>query len=152
MTLMALAVVLPAAPRVRQGRDMAKLSWLAGCHELRAGARVVHEQWMAPLGGMMMGMSRTVARDTVREYEQLRIETRGDKVAYVAHPSRQAETSFVAETLNDTMVVFSNPEHDFPQRIIYRRLSADSTMARIEGTRGGQLRGINFPMKRIACG
>lgn len=116
------------------------------------GARVTHEQWMTPLGGAMMGMSRTVARDTIREYEFLRIVNREGVPTYVAQPSGQAMTLFAATAVSDTMVVFENKAHDFPQLISYRRVGADSLIARIEGPRGGQTRGINFPMKRVACG
>ncbi len=128
------------------------LQWMAGCWELRAGPRVIHEQWMSPLGGLMMGMSRTVVRDTAREFEHLRVESRGGTTSYIARPSRQAETVFPAVTLSDTMVVFSNPGHDFPQRIIYRARGTDSLVARIEGDQNGQVRGMNFPMRRISCG
>ena len=149
--LVVLAAVWPSrSPSPVQG-GVAQLRWLAGCHEHRAGNRVVHEQWMAPLGGMMMGMSRTVVGDSVREFEHLRIEMRAGKPNYVAHPSGQAETAFAADIVNDTMVVFANPAHDFPQKISYRKVGPDSIVARIEGPRGGQVRGINFPMKRVAC-
>ena len=129
-----------------------RLGWMAGCWELRAGSRVIHEHWIAPLGGMMLGMSRTVVRDTTREFEQIRIEAQGDKISYIAHPSGQEETAFLAVTLTDTLVVFSNPAHDFPQRVIYRARGADSLIARIEGDQNGQVRGMNFPMGRISCG
>jgi hypothetical protein len=126
--------------------------WLAGCWELRVGARVTQEHWMPPAGGMMLGLSRTVVRDTVREYEHLMISTKGGVLVYTAKPSGQAETSFAAEHVSDTLLVFANPQHDFPQRILYRRRGADSVVARIEGPRGGETRGIDFPMRRITCG
>ncbi|MBL0170351.1 MAG: hypothetical protein IPP90_06385 [Gemmatimonadaceae bacterium] len=70
----------------------------------------------------------------------------------MAHPSGQAETVFPATIVHDTLLVFNNPAHDFPQQISYRRVGRDSVVARIEGTRGGQVRGVNFPMKRVRCG
>ncbi len=128
------------------------LSWIAGCWRQTTGNRVVDEQWMAPRGGMMIGMSRTVRDDTVLvEYEQLRMTDRGTSVVYHAEPSGQTPTDFVAAGVGDTIVTFSNPQHDFPQRIIYRRRGADSLIARIEGTRGGVMRGVDFPYARVAC-
>jgi hypothetical protein len=47
--------------------------------------------------------------------------------------------------------VFENAAHDFPQRVLYRREAADRLVARIEGLRNGQPRGIDFPMQRMAC-
>ena len=34
---------------------------------------------------------------------------------------------------------------------MYRAIGADSLGARIEGVRGGTLRGIDFPMQRVRC-
>jgi hypothetical protein len=48
--------------------------------------------------------------------------------------------------------VFENPAHDFPQRIAYRRLSADSIVARISAERDGKSRGMDIRMKRVSCG
>ena len=106
---------------------------------------------MAPAGGVMLGMSRTVVRDTTRETESLRLAMREGKLTYTALPSRQAETHFAATVVSDTLLVFENLQHDFPQRILYRRRGADSVIARIEGPRGGQTRGIDFPFRRVAC-
>ena len=155
MRRLILALCIAASPLTAQSPatplDVNGASWLAGCWELRAGARVTQEQWMAPLGGAMLGMSRTVARDTVREWEHLVIGPRDGSIAYTAKPSRQLETVFPATQLSDSLLVFENLAHDFPQRIMYRRRGADSVVARIEGPRNGQTRGIDFPMRRASC-
>lgn len=150
-TLAALAWGLVGSTRVDAQDVLAPAAWLGGCWELRAGARVTTEQWMAPHGGMMPGMSRTVVRDTVREFEFLRIQSRAGQVAYLAQPSGRPETAFAAALLSDTLLVFRNPAHDFPQQISYRKVTRDSLVARIEGPPGGTARAINFPMRRVSC-
>jgi hypothetical protein len=99
----------------------------------------------------MLGMGRTVRNDTLVEFEQLRLTQRGTSAVYHAEPSGQAPAEFVATAVSDSLVTFSNPQHDFPQRIIYRRRGADSLVARVEGTRGGAVRGVDFPYARVAC-
>jgi len=64
--------------------------WLAGCWELRQGARHGVEMWMPPDGGMMLGASRVTVDGRVREYEQLRLDLAGDTLVYTASPSGQA--------------------------------------------------------------
>lgn len=106
---------------------------------------------MTPDGGVMLGLNRSVVRDTTREWEFLSIIEREGRLVLTAKPSRQAEASFTSEFVSDTSVLFTNPTHDFPQRIIYRRLGRDSLVARVEGLREGQMRGIDFPMRRVPC-
>lgn len=140
-----------AAQTAATSQDVSRAAWLSGCWELRAGGRTTQEQWMLPAGGAMLGMSRTIVRDTVREWEHLFLGPTAGGIAYVARPSRQAETVFPAVQLTDSLLVFENPAHDFPQRILYRLRGNDSVIARIEGMRGGQLRGVDFPYRRVAC-
>ncbi len=149
---MLMAFTAPSRLSAQTSAELNRLSWLAGCWELSTPSRVTQEQWMAPQGGLMLGMSRTVARDTAREYEFLRIEVRNGVPTYVAQPSGQAMAAFAATSVSDTAVIFANPAHDFPQRISYRKRGADSLIARIEGERSGQVRGIDFPMGRVRCG
>lgn len=127
-------------------------AWLAGCWELRRGARTTLEMWMPPDGGMMLGASRTVVGGTVREYELLRLTAREGRLTYTAMPSGQRTTDFTTPAAPADPLVFENLAHDFPQRIVYRRAGADSLIARIEGPGdGGAIRGIDFPMRRIPC-
>jgi len=126
---------------------------MAGCWEGHYhNGRIVSEQWMQPLGGMMLGMSRAVRDGKTVEFEYVRLEQSADgSISYIARPSHQAEASFTLVSLSGTRAVFENPEHDFPQRIIYTLVSRDSLHARIEGTSGGRSRGSDFPYVRVQC-
>jgi hypothetical protein len=136
----------------RAAGPVQKLSWFAGCWQQTRPGRVVDEQWMAPRGGQMLGMSRTVRGDTmVSEFEHLQILERNGHAVYHAEPKGQKPTDFEADAVSDTMVAFANPAHDFPQRIIYRKRGTDSLMARVEGTMNGQARGFDFAYARVAC-
>ena len=128
-----------------------RLTWLAGCWERRGASSIVEEQWMAPRGGMMLGMGRVVRNGAVVDYETMRIEQRGDTLVFVANPSGQAEAEFTAAAIDDDGVVFENPDHDFPQRIVYRHAAGDSLHARIEGVSDGAVRGVDFHMGRTRC-
>jgi len=100
----------------------------------------------------MLGVGRTVRNGKTVEHEflQIRLNAEG-KIVYIALPSRQKEATFTASIVTDGSVTFENPQHDFPQRITYKALPGDRLAARIEGVRGGTLRGIDFPMKRVQC-
>jgi hypothetical protein len=129
-----------------------ELSWLAGCWEADARGRKINEHWMKPGGGIMLGMARTVAQGKAAEFEFTQIrEDKEGAIYYVAKPSGQAEASFKLVKLKDKEAVFENPQHDFPQRIIYRLESGGSLFARVEATKNGKTRGIDYPYKRAKC-
>ena len=135
-----------------QSRPSDALSWLSGCWERRTPTAVVEEHWSSPSGGTLLMFGRTLRRDSVLEYEFVRVFEKGDTLIYDARPSGQAPAEFRATPPFQPTVTFSNPTHDYPQRVIYRRLSGDSLLARVEGTRNGQSRGIDFAYRRVSCG
>jgi hypothetical protein len=151
LSLLLLALAAPAAHAQQAPATAGRLGWLAGCWEARSGPRVVEEQWMRPRGGTLLGMSRTVAADGAVAHELMRIAERGGVLVFQAHPSGQAPAEFPAVEAGADHVVFANPAHDFPQRIIYRRAGADSLAARVEGERNGTTRGLDFRYARVAC-
>jgi hypothetical protein len=133
--------------------DIARLHWMTGCWmQVRANGRV-DEQWMAPGGGVMLGMSRTLKDGKVREYEFLRIAPGADgKLGFIADPSGQPEATFPLKEITDDSVVFEEPAHDFPQRILYKRVDANTIIARIEGQIGGLARSVDYPYTRCPAG
>ena len=151
LLVVALALHDPSAGRAQHAPTVAQVGWIAGCWERSAGTRLIEEQWMRPRAGLMLGVSRTVVGDSLREYEQVALFERGGHLVYAATPVRQAPAEFESTAVSDSAVTFENPGHDFPQRIIYRRRGADSLLARVEGMRGGRLRGSDFPYRRVPC-
>jgi hypothetical protein len=145
LLLLLLAGAAGAAPMTEQ------LHWLAGCWAPVGGEPGSGEQWMAPAGGSMLGSSRTLRRGVLREFEFLHIRDTAQGLVLIAWPSGQKEAQFPAEKVDARGVIFHNPAHDFPQRVIYESPDPDTLDARIEGQRNGQLRVIRFPMKRAPC-
>lgn len=126
---------------------------LAGCWQDPAGEPGSGEVWMAPAGGSMLGMARTLkgGRQVQFEFQQLRLEADGGLV-FIAQPNGRPPTRFLASRSGPEEWVFDNPDHDFPQRVAYRIEAADRVAARIEGPgRDGRWRVVAFPLRRVAC-
>lgn len=134
-----------------QGAGVDRVGWLQGCWRATRGAATIEEQWMAPLGGSMVGMGRTVREGSTVEYELVLITARDGRLAYEAHPSGQPSATFLSTSVSDAHVVFENPEHDFPQRVGYRRDGANGLDAWIEGQADGQSRRVDFSYQRARC-
>jgi len=127
------------------------LAWMAGDWQTAASDhRQTDEHWTAPQGGAMLGMSRTVAGDTMVEFEYLRIVERAYGIYYVAHPGARAPgTEFKLTRLTATQAIFENPQHDFPKRVLYGRNSDGSLDASIDGGEGTRAPSWHYlPAKR----
>ena len=106
---------------------------------------------MAPRGGTLIGVGRTVRGERTTDYEFVVLKAQNGRLAYEAHPAGQAPTVFVASEATPDSVVFENAAHDFPQRVGYRR-SDRGLAAWVEGTQNGKTRRIDFTYMRVPCG
>jgi Domain of unknown function (DUF6265) len=127
-----------------------RIAWLQGCWKSASEERTIDEQWMAPLAGSMLGMSRTVRSDRLVAYEWMLVREEGDRLVYDALPSDQAPAKFVSRSMGEQEIVFENPKHGFPQQVGYRRAGA-TLVAWVEGTQQGEHRRVDFPYRRAAC-
>jgi hypothetical protein len=149
--LAALVCGASTSASAQSAQRIASISWLTGCLEMRTGNRIVEEHRMTERAGTMLGMGRTVSARGLGDYELTLIKQDGDRLLFEAHPKDQPPATFTARVATADSVVFEAPEHDFPQRVGYRRVGADSVHAWVEGTMQGTTRRVNFPYARVPC-
>lgn len=112
---------------------IARAAWLAGTWEMGEAGDLTEETWLAPRGNAMMAVSRTVKGGRLAWFESVVLRETPTGLVYEAHPAGQPGGSFPAVTVTDSLLVFENLEHDFPQRIGYRRAAGGGLEAWIEG-------------------
>lgn len=106
------------------------------------------EVWLAPKGGLMLGMNRTVANGKTF-FENLRIEESGGKIIYLASPGGKPATPFPLQSVQGKRAVFENAAHDFPQRIIYELDARGRLVATVEGNVNGKPRRESWTWSRV---
>ena len=146
LVLCLLPAVVPAA-----GDELSGLAFMAGCWAQDGRDPGSIEQWMAPAGGSMLGMSRVVSDGRTVAIEYLRIVREDDATWLIASPSGQPTARFRLVELRDGFAAFSNPDHDFPQTISYSRGADDRLLGRISGEEDGVAKSATFPMTRTDC-
>ena len=125
LLLAALAVPLAASPKLED------LSWMTGHWCATIDGWAMEEIWLAPAGGMMLGLHRDV-KGTKSSFEFIRIASTADGITYLAQPGGRPATAFTLIEATSTRAVFTNPKNDFPQRIIYTLVDG-RLCARVEG-------------------
>ncbi len=144
-----LVVFLATGPSFGEATDsIAELAWMCGSWGDPAESL---ESWMAPVDGLMLGVNRTVRPGETPFFEFLRIEQRPEGIVFVASPLGLAPTDFPLRELGPERVVFENPGHDFPQRLVYW-LEGDLLLAEASAGEGAQRQVQSFRWgRRSAC-
>lgn len=128
--LLSLLAVLP----LRGETKIADLAWMTGHWAATIDGVAMEELWSDPRGGLLLGLHRDISKKGT-SFEFLRIAETKDGIAYLAQPGGQPPTPFKLTESANQRVVFANPEHDFPKRIIYWMKDA-KLCARVEGDGG----------------
>lgn len=148
LTIVALLTFSPAS---RAACPVDTLAWLTGSWSGVRNGVLEEEHWTAPRANIMVGMNRIASETKLREFGFYRIEQRADGVYYVSSPNGASPpTPFKLKECGAAHVVFEKLDHDFPQRIIYRRDQPDTLRARIEGIVKGTLRSAEWTWIRTS--
>ncbi|MEM9291613.1 MAG: DUF6265 family protein [Acidobacteriota bacterium] len=131
------------------------LDFFVGCWQRVGAEEGSGEWWTLPAGGTLLGLARSVREGRTTGYEFLRVEERESVgLVYIAVPSGQRETEFPLAHWEPGLARFENPDHDFPQRVVYRRNGADGLSVRAEtlGTAEEPPGGFTVDLRRRDCG
>lgn len=127
------------------------MEWLSGQWCGQFGDAQIEESWTTPVGGMLLGMSRTLAAGAVQSFEYMRIESRDGKLSFIAQPGGSPPTAFPLSAQDAQSATFHNAGHDFPQTVRYWR-EGDGLRAEISGPDGkGGEQTIGFAYERCTA-
>jgi len=111
-----------------------KLNWIVDKWISTPGESITYENWVRLDDITYSGESHTIRNGDTVFTEQLKIEKVGDDIFYTAIVEHNpGPVSFKLIELEDNKAIFENPEHDFPNRIIYMLKDDGLLYARIEG-------------------
>jgi hypothetical protein len=139
MGLAAMALLLEGEPVTAT-----QLGWMSGSWEARivqaegAPTTWTDELWTHPRGGMLAGIGRRGqgTRLGMIEFLTIQPDSDGTLVLDVLQAGEQAPTRFRLARVGVAEAVFENPQHDYPQRISYRREGSRpiAAISRLDGT------------------
>jgi hypothetical protein len=143
-----LTVLFALTLAAQEKPNFEKLGWIAGSWSGTLGRAALEESWLAPAGGAMLGVSRTIAGTRMVGFEFLRIVQKEGEIYYIAQPEGRPPTEFKLTSVSDTKAVFENPKHDHPKIITYEKDSDGNLVATIEGDERGMHKKQQFRFQR----
>ncbi|MFL9845896.1 DUF6265 family protein [Flavobacterium rhizosphaerae] len=131
--------------------DMEKAAWLLGTWGDEADGNVSTETWRKVNDSVFHGKSYTLqGSDTVFSETMVIDDVNNEMTLTVTVPNQNnAEAiQFKMTSIDNDKIIFENPQHNFPSKITYNKISNDSLFAVISGTQGGNRIEVEFPMKK----
>jgi hypothetical protein len=129
------ALLQPASAASKAMPPLSAISFMAGCWTgPSSNGATIEEQYTGTSENMVIGMARYVRNGRVVDFEFTTIERSDTSFFMTPRPKGVRSDSFALKEVAEGRAVWENLKHDFPQRIIYRRGTDGTLVARIEGT------------------
>lgn len=131
---------------------MDKASWLVGKWGNISKEGNLTETWIKENDSVYKGETYFVVggKDTVFSEKVDLIQDNGKLSYIVSVPGQNNEkpVRFDMTSMNDSLIIFENPAHDYPNKIVYNKIGKDSVVAEIFGIQKGKPASEKFAMKK----
>ena len=131
--------------------DFKKAEWLIGTWENKTHQGSIYETWKKQSTSELSGMSYMIGQTDTVIFETIQIVFEAEEIFYIAAVRNQNKglpVRFACKSITESEMVFENLNHDFPNLISYSRITSDSLVAEISGTKNGQVYKQLFPFKK----
>jgi Domain of unknown function (DUF6265) len=136
----------------QQHEPFEKLLALQGLWRMEKTGGFLFEQWSIQDDQHLQAKSYIIKGNDTTLLEQIQLVKQDQEIFYIPRVTDQNSGQPIAFKLianNNSNFVFENKAHDFPQRIIYRFVTGDSLVARIEGISNGKEKGSEYYFSRV---
>ncbi len=133
--------------------ELQKANWLIGNWEKKDSIGTLKELWQIKDDSTFIGQSYYIIndKDTVHN-EQIELMQDKEHLIYTATVKGENNNEPIPYQMmkdEDSLLVFENPKHDFPQKIQYQLKKNKSLVATISGKQNGKIFSESYPLTKI---
>ncbi|MDF1864440.1 MAG: DUF6265 family protein [Saprospiraceae bacterium] len=131
--------------------EMIDLDWLIGKWKREGKRNTIFEEWEKE-GGSFVGKSYVELGNELKISETLEIFQKESETFYTPTVINQNEGEAIPFKMLGSFkdrFIFLNSEHDFPQKIVYRKIGKDSLKVQISGPMNDTWRKIDFDFEKV---
>ncbi len=137
---------------IKEYEELGKAKWLLGNWEKKDSLGTLTETWKVLDDSTFTGQSLylTAKKDTLHK-ETMELMQNGDFLIYsssVKGENNDEATSFQLREEADSLLIFENPKHNYPQKIRYQLNVDKSALITITGTQNGKLSTESYRMQK----
>jgi hypothetical protein len=126
--------------------------WILGNWENKTVDGNLTETWKKVNDSTFQAQSYFIKEKDTLHFESITLQQNGEVLSYSATVKGQNSdkpVTFKLTNSTEKQLVFENPKHDYPKKIIYTQINEDSLVAEISGTLEGKATSEKFAMNKI---
>lgn len=132
--------------------QLEKMNWLIGNWENKMDDGILSETWKKENDSTFSGTTYFIInkKDTVHS-ETIHLTQLNNELIYrptVKGQNNDESVDFKLSSESENTFVFENPKHDYPQKIVYKKVDENSLIATISGIQQGKQSTESYPMKK----
>jgi hypothetical protein len=138
---------------IKDYEELEKANWMLGEWEKTDSLGTLREIWERLDDSTFVGLSFYIQnkKDTLHN-EQMELMQNGDHLIYnatIKGENNDSPIPFQMTKDEDSLLVFENPKHEYPQKIQYKLIKNRSIVATISGKQNGKNSAENYSLKQI---
>jgi hypothetical protein len=125
--------------------------WILGEWESKSADGNLSETWKKINDSTFQAQSYFIKQKDTLHFESITLQQNGEVLSYNATVKGQNSdkpVSFKLTNSTEKQLIFENPKHDYPKKIIYTQINEDNLVAEISGTLEGKATSEKFAMNK----
>ena len=149
-----LLVITLAFASCQKSKEATKIlgnDWLLGKWENKSDDGHLLEIWKKANDSLFLGESYFIKEKDTLHSEKIELKQKGEDLLYIATVKGQNNDKPITFKHNTEIVkqlVFENPTHDYPKKIIYSQISKDVILIEVSGIQLDKPSSIRYSMKK----
>jgi hypothetical protein len=132
--------------------QLEKMNWLVGEWFNNMPEGNLTETWTRINDSTYNGQTYFIKEKDTLHSESIVLTQKGKTLLYIPTVKGQNEDKPVEfkmmESKNENEFTFENPKHDYPQKIVYKKVNETNLVATISGKQQGKQSSESYPMKK----
>jgi Domain of unknown function (DUF6265) len=132
--------------------ELYKAHWLLGEWQKTDSLGTLKEIWMPMNDSTYVGQSYFIKDNDTIHHEMIQLTQDGENLIYLATVKGQNNDEAIPFKMtkdNDTLLIFENPKHDYPQEIEYIKKKNQMLLATVSGLVKGKMKSDSYAMKKV---
>lgn len=152
LSLATLSIIACQNKSEKKFDELEKMSWLVGEWENKMPDGVLTETWTKANDSSYTGKTLFIKDKDTLHSEDIVLTQKGETLLYIPTVKGQNDNKPVefkiTESKTENEFAFENPAHDYPQKIVYKKVSDTNLVATISGKQQGKPTSESYPMSK----